>query len=411
MSENFNYKVFFDEALQRIKCIRDPHAARPEKADMKWNVVERQKLFNFGGERFRNYSYVINATKMISVSCLNAIIVHLSKHFRSSFEEVNANPLTEEQSEVYFTIKDAKTNTLLFFKELEECSRWQIKGSEPKGVQEFINKQGASSCNYVYLVYDYAYLQIVGHNDDESDPGRGYNLYSIKWFFETYFGNAEYERFYSELNEYNEAVEDYLGYIFVKSLTPNALINFRKVTENIIVRFPYELLLQKTLNKKSGQFELTDVDFGIIKNQYLQDGKFLLSLGHNDFAESFITAEWLLHSMIKAKAIDLTIIGMGYFKAVEQLLFDLICLHKTENRLIRKDYSRKDLPPKIILNVENISNDAIDFTLGSMANFFKKNMGILRNDLSKIAKDYIKETIFDFSEMRNGYFHSIIFVI
>lgn len=403
MTENFNYKVLFNQALQRIKCIRDPHATRPENSDLKWDIVERQKLFNFGGDRFRNYAHVIDSTKKISVSCLNAIIMYLSKHYKSPFELVSSNPLMENQSEIYFTIKDTKTNTLLFFKEIEECSVWKIKGGEPTGINEFINKQGASSCKYIYLVYDYAYLQIVGHNEDGSDPGRGYNLYSIKWFFETYFGIAEYERFYSAINEYNQAVENYLGYIFVKSLTPNALISFRKVTENIIVKYPYELLLQKTLTKKFGLYDLPEADYEIIKTQYLQDGKFLMAIGNNDFAESFITAEWLFHSMKKARAIDLTIIGMGYLKAVEQLLFDLICLHKTENRTIRKDQLGKNLSLK--LNEESISNDVINFTLGSMAYFFKDNMDMLRDELSKAAKDYIKETIFDFSDLRNGYFH------
>ena len=43
----------------------------------------------------------------------------------------------------------------------------------------------------------------------------------------------------------------------------------------------------------------------------------------DDFAESLITAEWLRDSMRKAHAIDLTVIGTGYFKAAEQLLFSL----------------------------------------------------------------------------------------
>lgn len=51
-------------------------------------------------------------------------------------------------------------------------------------------------------------------------------------------------------------------------------------------------------------------------------------LGDHHFSESLITAEWLYDSMKKAQAIDLTVIGMGYFKAVERVLFELICLHK-----------------------------------------------------------------------------------
>lgn len=64
----------------------------------------------------------------------------------------------------------------------------------------------------------------------------------------------------------------------------------------------------------------------MIEAQFVNDKVFRFALGNHDYAESLITAEWLINSMEKAKAIDLTVIGMGYLKAVELLLFDLICL-------------------------------------------------------------------------------------
>ena len=90
---------------------------------------------------------------------------------------------------------------------------------------------------------DNAYLQIIGHNDDADDPGRGYNAYSLKWFFEEYFGVEEYGRFSKELKLYVESVRNCIGYNTVKTLTPGSLINFRKVTENEILKHPYDELL------------------------------------------------------------------------------------------------------------------------------------------------------------------------
>lgn len=118
-----------------------------------------------------------------------------------------------------------------------------MKDNEPEDIQLFMKKNEASSCKYVYFMFDYAYLQIVGHNDDESDPGRGYNAYSIKWFFETYFGE-EYLKFNTELKNYIQEVNDYLGYIPIKSLTPNSMINFRKIARSII-KFPFGNLSEK----------------------------------------------------------------------------------------------------------------------------------------------------------------------
>ena len=59
-----------------------------------------------------------------------------------------------------------------------------------------------SSCKYIYFMSDYAYLQIINHNDDESDSRRDQNIYSIKWFWETYFGKDEYERFNISLRKF-----------------------------------------------------------------------------------------------------------------------------------------------------------------------------------------------------------------
>lgn len=124
-------------------------------------------------------------------------------------------------------------------------------------------------------------------------------------------------------------------------------------------------------------------------------------VGSHDFAESLITAEWLYSSMKQAKAIDLTVIGTGYFKAVEQLLYELICLHKDEGRVIKKNKS-KDMVPLTESNIKK--KNYLDTTLGSMANFYKENLDILRGEICE-AQEYVRETIFSYVKIRNGYFH------
>lgn len=267
----------------------------------------------------------------------------------------------------------------------------------------FVMKQSlCTSCKYVYLMFDYAYLQLICHNDDELDPGRGYNLYSLKWFFEEYFGQEKYECFHSAVTTYISEVDSYIGYVTIKTLIPNSLINFRKIVERTLVNYKYEDLISVKYNG----FELGEEEYKKIRKQFLDDKTLLTMLGSKDFAESLITAEWLYDSMKKAKAIDLTIIGMGYFKAVEQLLYDLICLHKNKGLTIRKDYSRKDLPPKVQLDDQNIDDKAIDVTLGSMAVFVRDNAQVLfRNDISWRAKKFLREAIFKYADLRNGYFH------
>ena len=202
---------------------------------------------------------------------------------------------------------------------------------------------------------------------------------------------------------FNEQVESYLGYILVRSLTPNTLINFRKVTEHAVITFPYAELLSEMANN----YYLHEIEYGKIKKQFFDDKAFSVLLCSHDFAESLITAEWLYSSMKKASAIDLTTVGMGYLKAVEQLLYELICLHKDNGLLAKKDYSveNRDLPDLIPLSTENIEARKIDFSIGSMANFVKSNFLLFRSDLRAPTKKYIREFLFNFADLRNGYFH------
>jgi hypothetical protein len=267
MIETINYNAFFNQALQHIKRIRNPHSDKPEQNDLMWNAVLQQSLFNFGGDNLKKYSDIVDVAKKISILCLSEIIYNLQKE-EHLFDLIDSNSIKEKYPNICFMLKDLHSDALLIFKEIEECSFWKLKDKEPEDIQLFIKKNESSSCKYVYLMFEYAYLQIVGHNDDESDPGRGYNVYSIKWFFETYFGEDEYSKFNAELRNYIQEVNDYLGYILIKSLTPNAMINFRKITEKSIIKFPFEILSEK----KAKDYELPEDGFIKIKDQF---GRFL----------------------------------------------------------------------------------------------------------------------------------------
>lgn len=80
------------------------------------------------------------------------------------------------------------------------------------------------------------------------------------------------------------------------------------------------MLLKKIISKKikgkEEKFILEKIDFEELQQRYFNKKLFLAMLSNRDFAESFITSEWLYDSMKKAQAIDLTVIGTGYFKAI-----------------------------------------------------------------------------------------------
>ena len=395
------YQSLFGQALQKIKQRRDPHAQRLDHHALGRDEIEKQEMFDLGLREMAAYEAVTRDAKTISIDCFKFIITTLLEEYGYDIEVFKPGKQEDDMSEIIFGVCLPKEGTLLFFKEIEPDLFYRIRGHEPDYVEQMLSQKGASSCKYVYLMFDKAYLQVMGHNDDEDDPGRGYNLYSVKWFLETYFGSAECKCFMAYISLYIRAVRDFLGFIQVKALTPNAMASFRLLVESQLLRFDYMKSCSPITNRFNKTFILEASGYEHIREQFLDQRFYLMVLGTKDFAESFVTAEWLRDSMSKAGAIDLTVIGLGYFKAVEQLMYALICLHKNEGKVI-KSATSKD---RVVLDDASIAANEIDVSLGSMAKFYKDYLRMFRGDVDYRAKCYIREALFGYADLRNGFLH------
>lgn len=132
----FNYSSLFEQALSRIKSIRAPRADRLEVKDLQWDIVQKQALFNFGGEDFEKSVTVYNGANSISISCLHFMIGQLFKEYNCSVEPVTVDSSKDERvlGRVRFAYKDNLSNTLLLFKDIEDSSWWKKKDGEPDAV-------------------------------------------------------------------------------------------------------------------------------------------------------------------------------------------------------------------------------------------------------------------------------------
>lgn len=402
MSNGINYAWYFEKAYQAARSIYSPHST--PGYDKNIESIREQSLTEFSGLNYERIAAARSIAKANTVSCLKAIIINLFRNYNYEIEIVEVDGLEWFSTPISFSVLEKKSSTLFLFKEIEKSSLWIEDDSDfYKAISQEYN---AKSIKVIFFMRDFAYKQIHGYNSDESDPGRGYNWYSMKWFIENYFGKDEYLSFIDSYTTFERRIYENLGVTNVKMLTPFTLMNFKGIVEQYISEYDYSCLLGKVVTNAFGkEFRLESKDYRIIYDGFFSHNDYQLLLGKSDFSESLITAEWLYDSMKKAEAVDLTVIGMGYFKAAEQLIYDVICLHKNQGRSIQKDYSRKELPKTIELNDENINTNAIDTTLGSMANFYKNNLDILNPKLSKFGKNYFKESLFAYSKMRNGYLH------
>lgn len=382
MKKGFDYQRYFGKALEMIKAIRDPYATRQADVEFGWDKVLQKQIVNIGAADFRRPTDVIDSASDISIVCIYNILIGLIAE-RAKYCRVLALPTdTKVAAKRPFIAIDTKANRLIVVKNIEQDIALITEKYIPEDITQLMQKTGTTTYAQVYLVHESADLQFVGPNNDLSKTAHGKNVHSFPWLFDTYFGEGEYSLFRDALTQYNSAVDEYLGYSVVRSLNPTALVNFKKITERSIRTFNYDQIMSKTITNKFGKNTwLNHIrEVNKLKKQFLSDGVCKLLLAGNDYAESLTTAEWLLDSMKKAHAIDLTVIGTGYFKAAEQMLYALIKLHNPS------------FDPKS--------------TLGDCATFYKDNHDIiLRSDVHWSTRDFIFEAIYEYADLRNGYFH------
>lgn len=378
-----DYNLLFNTALDEVMMIRNPHAVHQESLKLGSQLLNQQQIINIGGEEFDDYQSIILGARETTKRCIYNIVAQLIAEKAPHCKIIVLSKDRVGMVRLPFVFVDTKTNCLLALREMEKGLRWQTDDYVPEDIKPIIEKTGVSSFKDVYILHDYAYLQFVGHNEDKTDPSRGCNAYSFRWLFDTYFGSDEYEQFKVALKDYRKKVDAYLGYTAMRSLNTAALVNFKKVTERAIITFDYKQILTRSIpnpkNNRSYHIKGPE-EIRKLSQQFFDQTVYRALLGNRDFAESIITAEWLLDSMRKAHAVDLTVIGTGYFKAAEQLLFDLVKLEDP-----------------------NFSKDS---TLGDYATFFKNNeFTMLRSDVHWSTRKYTIESIYAYAKLRNGYFH------
>lgn len=385
MAERFNYNILLNQALIKIQDIRNPQSVRLEYILRSKQAVDSSRIVSLGGMGFDECKTVVEKATSVITECIEYTIMNLFKAYGVSIVPCN---VPQNENGIVFAFADKAKSCLLAFKEPEKDLIWRLN-KPPKTVAEMMQSTNTDSFKLVYLLYDNAEKQAFSGSKNSS-------ISSLKWLFETYFTIDEFEAFHRCFSNFIQYVNDFLGFTVSKTLNGTSQVNFRRVVMNRIACFNYDTLVDKKMNGK----ELPPESFPNLKKQFLDDKAYLTLLGESDFAESFVTSEWMYDTMREAHSIDLTPIALGYFKFAEQLLFSYLLINK-DNNLQKK---AKDEPPKPI-DVEKLENDSSGTTLGPMAHIFKDNPHILRNDLPFKTRRYLAEAIFVYKDLRNGYLH------
>lgn len=384
MKQMLDYRKLTEEAFEKVKSLRD-HADDDDLSAMIKPALE-SKLFDFGGKDHGVYQYIIEEAKRISCQMVLKIVSIL---FSMKGETVKT--IGDRKGNIHcFIVLQDETEVMYVFKE------FGIDKRKTNNVQkEVIKNYSVKRLIYVSLVWDYAYLEAINHNDDLDDPTRGTACISLKDFFISFFGQEEFSEFEKNISKYTNDVSNYIGLFAIKTLRPSEMFRFKQKLETDIVNYNYE----NTIDDGISQEQLS-----IIREQFIEKGLYRSLIGRLPFAESFVTSEWLYSSFKAAGRIDYTVVALGYFKSIEQMLYQYIVFHTEEGRTIK----RKRRQEYVSLSDESIKKDEIDTTIGAMVNSFycfPKNGDLFNDEISSETKGYIRQVFREIMPLRNGYSH------
>lgn len=407
-------KLMLTDTIRQIKYVYNQWYSA-EKAD---NVLKQPNRFcDVDGEDYRHYEFVIDRFREITGEMMVSVIKALIAEYNIQIQEVDleshgCNVIINRQNRVEGLQRTGKHKKLLTFIREEKAGKvlyclreYGVSNSIPDSIFKGLrDKYKLNEIRQVSLVLEDAYTEIISHNDDETDPARGTGIFSLKWFFEYFFGYSEFEKFKANIELLGNQIKDILGVAIVRTLKPNALYNFKKHVKQEVEKFAAEL------NKTP----LNDDQKNVINMHLYNENNYLALIGNSDFAQSFMTAEWLYLSLGQAGNIDLTAIAMGYFKAIEQFLFLYISLlAKNINQKPRQIYVGKGMVP---LTKEDLEEKKDYINLGGLTGFFGfrdkqtgvlygRNRDLLYKDITAGTYEFIVDMMSEVSELRNTYFH------
>ena len=285
---------------------------------------------------------------------------------------------------------------------------------------------------------------IERENHHYKEDGVGIAAITIEQFFNTYFDAKEYSTFLDCVNDYIREAKDILGYKSIKFLSSMNYATQKTFEEKMLRDWNYSAYNYQIIdasNSKVSNYLYLGSDAvlsafkGSITDNYVGGGLYKSLLGTNEYAQSFITSEWLFHSLKEKENFDYTSVISGYLKSIEQLLYTVVMLNvdngckismssaknvksKAYNNHIKifkmeqsswqeiitnnkKEYASKAFP-YIDLITDQI--EYMDSSIGTFEYFLRNNTHIFIDpSLAKIVADMV--SCFR-QECRNGYFHT-----
>jgi len=120
-------------------------------------------------------------------------------------------------------------------------------------------------------------------------------FYYLEDLFVSLFGNNEYDKFRVALNRFNEKTKHMIGYETIVTTTEDSIRIFKDKCSLLLRDFDYNTILPSSIS---------DAERKMLRRNYIDNGIYRAMTGNSDFADSFISSEWLYNIHQTTNAID-----------------------------------------------------------------------------------------------------------
>lgn len=418
--------IYINEMTKSIKTLK-----RFRELWLNSRTTWNSELFQYADPDFYFYRFAIDRQEKSTEILLTNILYQVMAKYELDFEISefgNSEPFTfvicegEERFGYRFAdfYPDEDVNTILEEYELDKA--FILRTWKPGKTDEWILRE-----NKQYL-----------------EDGIKIEAIMISEFFQKYFGVDEYNVFTEHLNRYLQETREITGYKSIKFLSSMNLATQKIFEEKYIAEWPYNeyqyQIIDANNEKMQDYLYLSTFKFSEniqreMERVYLSNKTYRTMVGINEYAESFITSEWLFHSLKEKQNFDYTSVISGYLKSIEQLLCKIVMLNVDNSCKILMTgvgklrgeahdnnvtiyanrngiwseicaTSKKEYVSKRYSYIDLITGQEkyMDSSIGTFEYFLRNNPHIFINEsLAKTVADMV--SCFR-TECRNGFFHT-----
>lgn len=413
--------IYLEEIEQSIKTLKRFREAWL-RSSSSWN----SELFQYADPDFYFYRFAIDRQEKSTEPFLTSILYRVMERYGVPFE------IPEDKRNAPFTFIICKNESRIGYR-----------------FEDFFCDEDVNDIVKTYDVVEAVILRtwkagradewISRENAQYKRDGLKLRSISIESFFNQYFGPEEYNSFTSYIDSYLQETRDITGYKSIKFLSSMNLASQKIFEEKELANWDYRnytfQIIDDTNSKIQDYLYLSTTAFPIsllqtMENNYVSGELYKTMIGSNEYAESFITSEWLYHSLKGKKNFDYTSVISGYLKSIEQLLYRIVMLNVDNNCKISMS-GANDVITAVISNgivtykpgrrnTWNVVNandrgfkyidlittqtQYMDSSIGTFEHFLRKNPDIFVNpSYSKQIADMV--CCFR-TECRNGFFHT-----